>query len=315
MAQLKRINTRNMSREEWLELRRKSIGGSDAAGIIGLSSYSSPYSIWANKTGRLPDGEDNESMRIGRDLEAYVAKRWEEVTGKTVRRNNALLINSQYPFAHADIDRVVLGEKAGLECKTTSTLNIKQFHGIDFPEKYYVQCVHYLAVTGYDRWYLAVLVLGKGFYTFTLERNEDEIHALMKAEKEFWDLVESDTPPTLDGSDCTSEALQSIYKESRNTEITLYGRENLLKNYLNLKNEKKVLDEKISVIENTIKAEMQDSEYGICGAYSISWKSQSRQLFQPKEFAKQHPEIDLQPFYKSSTARPFKVTEKKQEVM
>lgn len=310
MAQLKRIDTRNMTREEWLELRRKSIGGSDAAGIIGLSSYSSPYSIWANKTGRLTDAEDNESMRIGRDLEAYVAKRWEEVTGKTVRRNNALLINSQYPFAHADIDRVVLGEKAGLECKTTSTLNIKQFHGIDFPEKYYVQCVHYLAVTGYDRWYLAVLVLGKGFYTFTLERNEDEIHALMKAEKEFWDLVESDTPPTLDGLDCTSEALQSIYKESRNIEITLYGRENLLKNYLNLKNEKKVLDEKMSVIENTIKAEMQDSEYGSCGDFSVSWKSQSRQLFQPKEFAKQHPEIDLQPFYKSSTARPFKVTEK-----
>ena len=58
--------------------------------------------------------------------------------------------------------------------------------------------------------------------------------ALMKAEKEFWDLVESDTPPSLDGLDCTSEALQSIYKESRNIEITLYGRENLLKNPLSL---------------------------------------------------------------------------------
>ena len=116
MNHLKRIDTRSMPRAEWLELRKKTIGGSDAAGIVGLSAYATPYTVWANKTGRLPDSEDNEAMRQGRDLEEYVARRWMEATGKTVRRCNAMLYNSLYPYAHADIDRSVMGENAGLEC-------------------------------------------------------------------------------------------------------------------------------------------------------------------------------------------------------
>ena len=57
--QLQKISTRDMSREAWLELRRHSIGGSDAAGIVGLSKWASPYSVWAEKTGRLPEQPDN----------------------------------------------------------------------------------------------------------------------------------------------------------------------------------------------------------------------------------------------------------------
>ena len=73
--QLVRVPTRNMTREEWLEQRRKSIGGSDAAAIVGLSKWASPFSIWAEKTGKTPPKEDNEAMRIGHDLEDYVARR------------------------------------------------------------------------------------------------------------------------------------------------------------------------------------------------------------------------------------------------
>ena len=131
---LTRISTRSMSRQAWLTERRKTIGRSDAAGIVGLSRYATPYTVWADKTGRLPDQEDNEAMRQGRELEEYVAKRWEESTGKRVRRSNALLYNPSYPFAHADIDRTVVGEDAGLECKTTSALNLRQFRNVEFPE-------------------------------------------------------------------------------------------------------------------------------------------------------------------------------------
>lgn len=99
---LTRISTRSMSRQAWLAERRKTIGGSDAAGIVGLSRHATPYTVWADKTGRLPEQEDNETMRQGRELEEYVAKRWEEATGKRVRRSNALLYNPSYPFAHAD---------------------------------------------------------------------------------------------------------------------------------------------------------------------------------------------------------------------
>ena len=309
MNHLKRIDTRSMPRAEWLELRKKTIGGSDAAGIVGLSAYATPNTVWANKTGRLPDSEDNEAMRQGRDLEEYVARRWMEATGKTVRRCNAMLYNSLYPYAHADIDRSVMGENAGLECKTTSTLNIRQFHGVDFPEKYYVQCVHYMAVTGAVRWYLAVLVLGKGFYNFVLERNQEEIDALMAAERDFWEFVKNDSPPDLDGLEATGEALQAIYPASDGSSIQLFGRESMLSEYFSLRSEAQLLEERMERIVNTIKEDMQDSERGNCGGFSVLWKSQTRRQFQPKEFEKAHPEIDLRPYYKHTTSRPFKITQ------
>lgn len=74
MRGIKKVSTVGMSREDWLEQRRHTIGGSDAAGIIGLSKWSSPVSVWADKTGRLPDKPDTEAMRLGRDLEGYVAR-------------------------------------------------------------------------------------------------------------------------------------------------------------------------------------------------------------------------------------------------
>lgn len=305
------IPTKDMSREEWLALRRKSLGGTDAAAVVGLSKWSTPYTVWADKTGRLPGKEESEAMRIGRDLEDYVAKRWCEVTGKKVRRENFILYNDKYPFAHANVDRMVVGENAGLECKTTSTLNVHQFKGQEFPEKYYAQCVHYMAVTGADRWYLAVLVLGREFYAYTLERDEAEINALMSAEAEFWKLVESDTPPTPDGEEPTTDAITTIYAESRdNTAIDLFGREALLREYMDLKASKAAVEARLAEIQNTICADMQDAERGSCGTYDVRWKTQTRKTFQPKAFAEAYPTIDLSPFYKVSTSRPFVVKEK-----
>ena len=113
------------SNEEWLAERRKSIGGSDAGTICGYNKYSTPYALWAEKTGLVePDDlSDKEAVRLGNDLEDYVAKRFQEATGKKVRRCNFTFRNDDFPFAHANIDREVLGEEAGLEIKTTSNFD------------------------------------------------------------------------------------------------------------------------------------------------------------------------------------------------
>lgn len=312
MRGIQRVSTKGMNREEWLMRRRKTIGGSDAAGIVGLSRWASPFSVWADKTGRAAEKEDTEAMRQGRDLEDYVARRWMEETGKRVYRLPAMLYHPKYPFAHADVDRMVIGENAGLECKTTFSLDLKQFNGVEFPVQYYAQCVHYLAVTGAGRWYLAVLAYGRGFFTFVLERDQAEIDALMAAEADFWKLVEQDTPPDADGSEATSAALREIFPISEQTTADLFGRDTVLREYMRLKEDKKALDTRIGEIENTIKADMGEAESGLCGSFHISWKSQNRQTFQAKEFAKDHPSIDLAPYYKNTNLRPFKVTEEKE---
>jgi putative phage-type endonuclease len=272
-----------MTRAEWLKERKKGVGGSDAAAIVGLNQYSTPYSVWVDKTGRLPEKEDNEAMRIGRDLEAYVAKRWEEKTGKKVRRNNFMMRNPLYPFAIADIDRDVVGENSGLECKTTSVMNLKKFKNGSYPENYYVQCVHYMAVTGAKRWYLAVLVPGQGFFDFVIERDEEEIKALMAAEKEFWGYVESDTPPPFTGLSPDSNALSVVYRDSLAESINMSGREKDIEAYLALKAQKRELDKSIKYYEQTLQSDLQHNEMGVCGEYIVSWKQQTRAAHMVKE--------------------------------
>ncbi len=185
------VRTLDMGRDEWLEWRRKGIGGSDAPAIIGLDRYRSAFDVYADKLGLKQEQPDNEAMRQGRDLEEYVASRFCEYTGKKVRRRNAILQHPEYPWMIADIDRCVVGENAGFEAKTTSVLNRTKFSQGEFPPNYYVQCMHYMAVTGAERWYLAVLVLNKAFHVFTIERDEAEIQALIAAEKDFWERLGS----------------------------------------------------------------------------------------------------------------------------
>lgn len=311
---IRKVSTLGMSREDWLALRRKSIGGSDAGAIVGLSKWATPYTVWLDKTGKLPEKEDTEAMRQGRDLEQYVAQRFAEETGKRVRRENAILYNPAYPFASANVDRLIIGEKAGLECKTTNTLDLKQFQDVEFPKQYYAQCVHYLAVTGLERWYLAVLVYGRGFYIYTLERDEAEIAALMGAEARFWELVENNTPPPPDGSQAATEAIKAVFAEDDGETVDLFGRESVLSEYMALKAKRSAVDERIAEIENIIKADMADASSASCGRYIVSWKSQTRSTFQHKAFAKDHPKIDLTPYFKASTSRPFKVTENKEDL-
>lgn len=305
-----KIPTLNMSHDEWLQHRQKSIGGSDAASIIGLNPWSSPYTVWADKLGKIPPKDDNEAMRQGRDLEFYVAQRFCEATGKKVRRENYIIINPSYPFAHANVDRLVIGEDAGLECKTTSTLNMKNFKNGAFPDTYYVQCVHYMMVTGCKKWYLAVLVLNKEFMVFEIERDEEEIAALAKSEEEFWKLVEAKTPPVADGSASTSNALSILYPESNDETVNLFAYETDLQQYMALTAQIKELEKMKDEVANRVKAFLGEAGRGETDKYKVSYISSSRSTFDSKRFASEHSEIDLSDYYKYSSYRTFKITEK-----
>ena len=297
--------------EEWKALRHQYIGGSDAAAVVGMNSYSSPFALWAEKTGRLPGFDGNLATEVGTYLEEFVAQKFAEVTGKKVRRSNLSWFNDEYPWAIANIDREIVGEDAGLEIKTTDSLNMAKFKNGEYPANYYVQIVHYLAVTGKKRWYLAVLIGNKEFKWFTIERDEDEIRALMQAEKEFWQFVQTDTPPAVDGAEATGKTLLSLHPDSTDSAIGIGAFERELDTYFTLKAQAKELDEKISGIENRIKAHLGENGNGEGEKYKVSWKTQSRTNFDYKQFVADHPDLDVSAYFKKTNTRPFRVTIKK----
>lgn len=305
-----RTDRGSQNRASWLEERRKSIGGSDAAAIVGLSEYSSPYTVWADKTGRLPEKPDNEAMREGRDLEQYVADRWMEATGKRCRRRTEMLRNPMFPWAHANVDRWVVGERAGLECKTVKPYDAETYKEGRYPDRFYVQCMHYMAVTGADRWYLAVLVFGTGFYTYTINRDDDEINALMETERQFWRYVTDDTPPPTDGTKATSDALQTIYQDGgAEGSVDLFSLNGAFDCYFQAKASIKELEQSVRAAENEIKASLGEAWAGTCNRASVTWKPQTRRTFDAERFSADHPELDLSQYYKESTTRIFRVKE------
>ena len=304
-----KVSTKRMSREEWLEIRKKTIGGSDAGAICGLNPYSSAYRVYADKLSLIAPQADNEAMRQGRDFEQYVAERFCEETGKKVRRENAILYNSEYPFAHADVDRLIVGEDAGLECKTANPLHNPDYLSGSYPDYYYAQCMHYMMVTGKSKWYLAVLVFQKGLYIFTIERNEEEIAVLADIEKTFYEnSIIGKLEPPVDGTPATSDAISERFMQSNDESIDLSLYSNEIEQYCRLKDQKKELEKLIDEKLNVIKSFMQEAERGTCGEHRVVWKTQVRRQFDKKLFAEEHPEINLDDYMQTSTSRPFKIT-------
>lgn len=305
------VKTTDMPREKWLEYRRSGIGGSDAAVIVGLSPYRSQIELWADKTGRLPDKEDSEAMRVGRDLEEYVARRFCEATEKRVRRRNAIFQHDTYDFITANVDREIVGENAGLECKTTSAFAKSDFENGEIPPYYYCQCCHYMNVMGYEKMYLAVLVMGRAFYWYEIKRDENECAALLNAEIEFWNKhIIPDSRPMPDGSDSAQRTLEALYNEQRDNVITMFEQEQTAAELTAIKAQIKVLEVREKLLKQNLINALGGNTDGLTENYKLSWREQSKTTLDSKSLKRDYPKIYEQ-FAKTSTSKVFRISERK----
>ena len=206
------ISTVGLSRADWLCTRRQGITGTDAGAITGMNPYVSAFQVYQDKLSTDIQEADNEAMRQGRDLEEYVASRFMEATGFKVRRANAIFRNEAHPIMLADFDRLIVGQKAGLECKTVSPYSADKWKNGAIPLHYQMQVQHYLAVSGFDCWYLAAVILGKEFIIRKIDRDEELIQYLITIEERFWkEHVLAHVMPEPDGSNSCSEAIAHLY--------------------------------------------------------------------------------------------------------
>lgn len=302
------VNVSAISREEWLEYRRRGIGGSDAACVLGLNPWKSRVELYADKRGSMPEKDDTEAMRLGRDLEDYVARRFCEATGKKVRRNNFMWKSSQHPCMLADVDREIVGENAGLECKTTQSWSGATVMKGEIPLTYYVQCMHYMSVMGYDKMYLAVLVFGRGFQYFEIGRDEGEISALVAAEESFWrDFIEGGVSPAPDGSQSAETAIKAMLDHDFDTgEIFMHERGADVREYVQLTQTIKQLSKNADAIKQSLQLALGEHGRGCTDEYLITWYPQTRATIDTKKLFRKYPDV-YRDCIKTSTTRIFKV--------
>lgn len=280
--------------KKWLEARNAGIGGSDASVIVGLNRWKSPFQLWLEKTGRAApeDLGGNEYVYWGKVLEEAVAQRFCELTGKKVQRRGLLQMD-EYPFILASVDRMVVGENAGLECKTCNGFAAKEWEDDEVPAAYYVQCQHYMMVTGCDRWYIAVLIGGNRFVWKEIPRNDNEIDLLLEAEVDFWNKVTTGTMPEVDGSESCKDALAAEFRGGVTEPLTLPEAATVIVERIQeLDTVKKNTEEDIEHYKNQLRRIMGDYELGYAGDYKVSWKSQAgRTNIDSKALKAKEPEI------------------------
>lgn len=285
------ILTEHATKQDWLEARKNGLGGSDAAAILGLSPWRTPLDVYMERVGMVSGPDENERMKWGTLLEEPIADEYRRRTGcKFKRCENAIATHAKYDWMLASPDRLIHGQKKGLEVKTAGgrAAYDKDEHGDPLwgeegtdqvPVYYLLQCQHYLAVTGFEAWDLAVLIGGQDYRVYTIkpdiELHEKMISGMMK----FWyENVKIKNPPAPSNNDDHARFLAAKFKKNNGTFLQASRDHDALNHLiLSLKNvryEESVIAKNKDKIENEIKAiigEYDGIEFGE-KSEKITWK-------------------------------------------
>lgn len=200
--------------KEWLKFRRSGIGGSDASAILGYNPYKSNIDLWEEKTGRKePNGiNDISAVRYGKNAEQHLTKLFalDYPQYKVINTRN-IVYKDDFKFASTDgaLVEIKTGRKGILEDKTTEIFGsmAKEKWNDQIPQNYFVQCLHYLLVTGWEFVKLKAqlkstdkdgeIYLRTKHYHLESKDFLDDIVYLNTKEKEFWNCVVTNTRPNL----------------------------------------------------------------------------------------------------------------------
>ncbi len=116
--------------DEWLEERRKSIGASEVAGVLGISPYQTPLTVYRSKHG-VDEPFDPERAWRGHAAERLVQEYIETFRPELGTVEPAVMIRSTVtPWLHASLDRVILtpeGVRVPLQIKSAHFYGVKEW--------------------------------------------------------------------------------------------------------------------------------------------------------------------------------------------
>lgn len=215
---------RTDGRDGWLEQRRRGVGGSDVAAIMGLSRYKGPYALWAEKSGLVePDDlSGNQAVEWGNILEPVVAQHYKEAhPERLVRDERSTLVAKLRPWAQANIDRWVRDPDLGWGVLEIKTVGLRRAVDWDegVPLYYLTQVTHYMSVTGSPFADVAVLVGGQDYREYRVMRDEEDVRAVDAAVDAFWEHVRRGEPPEDDAMLGGAGALMGQFPRPSDDEV------------------------------------------------------------------------------------------------
>jgi putative phage-type endonuclease len=179
---------------EQLLARRTGIGGSDAPGVCGVSTWSTPYQIWLDKRGEVEPREDDDRMYWGRAVEPIIRSRYQTETGRQVQVPK-LMRHPNYDWMIGNLDGITSDGRV-LEIKTAESDRDWGEEGTNvIPDPYMIQVQHYMTVTNLPIADVAVLFRGNDFRIYEVPADSELQVMLIDREADFWELVKKGIPP------------------------------------------------------------------------------------------------------------------------
>jgi putative phage-type endonuclease len=214
---------------EWHALRTNGIGGSEVAAIVGLSPWESRFSLYHRKAGTLGEKESNAGMSWGTRIEPLLCEVFAEQHPEYAAIEAGTYRHHERTWQLANVDRLLMSTDGGealslLEAKTAHTYSAWQWGRPgteDVPPYYRCQAMWYLDVLELERAHLAVLIGGSDYREYEIAYDPTEAAWLRNEAEMFWREVVDGTPPPLDGSDATYEAVRDLHPQITGEDVQI----------------------------------------------------------------------------------------------
>lgn len=284
--------------------RSRGIGGSDVGAIFGLSKWGNVPKLWLQKTGRLfnQSSEDNELQDWGRYLEAPIAKKYSERTGRAIRRPSQTLVHPEFPWMIGNPDRFQVDkkrEKASrrgvLEVKNAMFGKLREWSQSGVPAGYFLQLQHYLAITGLSWGSFAVLFGGNKLVEFDIPRDDKLIALMIEKEREFWGYVQRDEPPPMQLGAEWNEQLVNFFPKPKQQEVLRLDSpeaQGKALRLIRLKQQIKQREPEIEELESWFKLQLADHATAqVARIARISWSASETNRINLDKLREKHPAI------------------------
>lgn len=287
-------------RDKWLEERRKGLGSSDAALLMGVAQGDdTEYKLWLDKTGRIAQGEQTEAMRRGIWLEPHVVDYFRDETQLDVRRCG-LVEHKEHPILRATPDRLT-GDGGALEVKTLGPWSkvAPEWRDGGVARHAWVQGQWQLMVTGRTHiWFCAYAIDQEPQIRGPFERDEPLIDRMARRAHIWWEThIVADDPPPVDLDTITDEEISlrwptAVPGSTVEAEFAAYVRE-MLREREEAKAVEKAGKARAEEIDAALKVMAGDHEaLTIGGKPVVTFKNQSNSNYSVDPTLKDdHPEI------------------------
>ena len=270
-----KISPLALTESEFHSFRKSGIGGSDVAAICGISPFRRPLDVWMDKMG-LSAPKDSPAIHWGKRLERIVADEFGLINEceicPGVRLQNGICIG--------DTDAMIPSRRSVLEVKTASAYSASEWgpsETDEIPDYYITQVQWYLGLLPPDEYVaadVAVLIGGRDFRQYRIERNAELFDVLRQRAEEFWKkFVVTKTPPPSDGSIEDIRARLKFHPADDGQMLTASPEIDALADELaDAKAYLKKAEEKAAALEDRLKLIIGDAS-GINGnGWKCSWK-------------------------------------------